>query len=678
MLGSFKVRPSEVALVVGAGISVDAPSCIPAAAAIVAALSDWLGDGDAQQVDRARRAMMARGNNPYALVRFEQIWQTLDCIMPGISRALESLELFGSPNENHHALAEVLKNGGSIITTNFDRRVEWALRHCGTRCSPWVFGRSKSRPEAETRYFKVHGSFGRRRQLLTTLFSIGSAGLAFSRMSQLKDALAAQVEGRTLVIAGYSFSDHFDLVPLIENEWRPSRIIWIEYQPGAGGAVSALEAVEDSIMPDATLPFPVGALARVRARLPGVGISVIRHVAVWRVLKDLGLCTGTDAGSENQTKDSAALNRASFEDALEDAAWTPAQKRLTIQMLEKQDGFGFHASLDTEHDNDWTVLEAEGEPKQQQPDPGEAVYQAVAQLIREKRVAEAASLLEAQTRNPDLKGSQALLLAQALCAREQGHLRRAWQLQLRYVDERNAADPSFWCMHRHEIESAELYASVALDYLEHARLLGDSGFAAELIEGLHSLFDNSGLIWVAVEVGLAESRLARGALDVANGADFSRGAALAEQAAYYAWRSGRWDLAKRAVNEFTWYLTIAGKADASIRMLDRLRAVCPQDDHSGWVALTANVALTAALYVDPKLARLEISSMEQRVDKDDKDLWLHVLVCQAACELAEGGREAGLKSLERAQQILHALGADVWGHQSSIDAIKQRFRACAL
>ena len=678
MLSSLQVCPSNVALVVGAGISVDAPSCIPAAAAIVAALSDWLGDGDPQQADRARRAMMARGNNPYALVRFEQVWQTLDSIMPGISRALESLELFGSPNQNHHALAEVLTNGGSVITTNFDRRVEWALRRCGTRCSPWVFGRSKSRPEADERYFKVHGSFGRRRQLLATLFSIGSAGLAFSRMSQLKDALAAQVERRTLVIAGYSFSDHFDLVPLIENEWQPSRIIWIEYQPGAEGAVSALEAVEESIMSDAALPFSVGALARVRARLPDVRIAAIRHAAVWRVLKDLGLCTGTDAGSESQTNDTEALNRASFEDALEDATWTPAQKRLAIQMLEKQDGFGFHASLDTEHDNDWTVLEAEGEPEQQQPDHGQAVYEAVARLIREKRVAEAASLLEAQIRNPDLKGSHALLLAQALCAREQGHLRRAWQLQLRYVDERNAADPAFWCTYRHEIESAEIYASVALDYLEHARLLGDSSFAAELIEGLHSLFDSSGLIWVAVEVGLAESRLARGALDVADGADFGRGAALAEKAAYYAWRSGRWDLAKRAVNEFTWYLTMAGKADASIRMLDRLRAGCPQDDHSGWVALTANVALTAALYVDPKLARLEMSSMEQRVDKDDKDLWLHVLVCQAACELAEGGREAGLKSLEQAQQILHALGADVWGHQSCIDAIKRRFRACAL
>lgn len=673
MLTSLKLRPSETALLVGAGVSVDAPSCIPAAHAVVAALSDWLGNGDAEQADRARQAMTARGNNPYALVRFEQVWQTLDNIMPGISRTLESLELFGSPNENHHALAEILTHGGSVITTNFDRRIEWALRRRGTRCNPWVFGRSKSTHDADTQYFKVHGSFGRRRQLLATLFSIGSAGLAFSRMPQLKDALSAQVDGRTLVVAGYSFSDHFDLVPLIENEWRPSRIVWIDYQPGATGAVSTLEAIEETIMPDAALPFPVGALARVRARLPGIEVMLVRHVAVWKVLDTLGLAT--PAASEAATEDTAALNRASFEEALDDAAWTQAQKHFAIQMLEKQDGFGFHTSLDTAHDNDWAVLETEDEPEQKQPDPGETVYEAIAGLIREKHIHEAASLLKTEARRPDLKDSRALLLAEALCAREQGHLRQAWRLQLRYVDERNATELSFWSGHRHELETAELYASVALDYLTHARLLNDEDFAAELIAGLRNLFDQSGLIWVAVEAGLADSRMARrGAPQRLAPADFNQGAALAEQAAYYAWRSGRWDLAKRAVNEFTWYLTMAGKADAAMTLLERLRAVCPEIDHPGWVALTANLALTAALYVDPRRARLEISAMEQRISKDDRDLWLHVLVCLAACDLAEGERVAGLASLRHAQQELDALGTDVWGHQSCIDAIRQRFQ----
>lgn len=659
---------------VGAGISVDAPSCIPVAAEIVAALADWLGDGDLGHAERALRAMAARGGNPYAFVRFEQVWQTLESIMPGISRALESLELFGVPNKNHHALAEILANGGTVITTNFDRRVEWALKRRGTTCIPWVFGRSEPRPNSDARYFKIHGSFGRRGRLLTTLFLIGSAGLAFSRMPRLKDALTAQVEGRTLVIAGYSFSDHFDVVPLIENEWRPSSIIWVEYQSGARGTVSAVEAIEDSIISDAALPFAIGALARIRARLPGVPVWVIRHEAVWQALKYLGCCTGPGADDARVEKSAAALNRAGFEVALENASWTPAQKRLAIQMLEKYDGFGFHASLDTGHDNDWTVLEAEeAEPGQQEQDPGEAVYEQVVQLIRDKRLGVAASLVEAQTGNSNLRGSRALLLAQALCAREQGQLRQAWRLQLRYVDERNASD-AFWCTHRHSIEDAELYASVALDYFDHARIMGDSDFAGELIQGLQSLFDTSGLIWVATEAALAEARLARSALDTASDANCSRSAAMAEKAAYYAWRSGRWDLAKRAVNEFTWYLTMAGKAAASVRLLDRLRAMCPEDDYPGWVALTANIALTAALYVDLRLARQEIARMEERVDKGREDLRLHVLVCRAACELAEGGRKPGLETLKHAQQILDALGTDAWGHQSCIDAIKRRFR----
>jgi hypothetical protein len=446
----------------------------------------------------------------------------------------------------------------------------------------------------------------------------------------------------------------------------------MDYQKGARGGASPIEVVEETVMPDASLPFPIAALARVRARLPGVQVVAVRHDTAWRMLKHLGLCSGTGHGGP--ARDVSALNRAAFEDALEDAAWTPAQKRMALQMLEKQDGFGFHASLDTEHDNDWTVLEAEPDTPAPPPDPGAALFDQIAQLVRAKQVAAAQSLLDVEADNPALRGSKAVLLARALCARERGDLRRGWRLQLQYIDERNAS-PDFWCKHRHTLENAELYASLALDYLDHARLLGDNDLAAELVRGMHSLFKTSGLIWVATETALAEARQARSTLPSAANPGFSASAALAENAAYYAWRSGRWDLAKRAVNELTWYLTMRGKAADSILLLDRLRAVCPEEDRAGWIALTANIALNAALHVEPTLARPEIARMMARIDRTQHDLWLHVVVCEAACELAEGKLKKGHKTLERAQGILTALGTDLWGHQACIDAIKRRFRA---
>jgi hypothetical protein len=673
MMNSLKLRASNDVLLVGAGISVSPPFGIPPAAAIVEALAAWLGDGDRTQTGRARRALAARGNNPYAMVRFEQVWQTLDSLMPGIARTQQALELFGAPNENHGALAEILANGGTVITTNFDRMIEKALKRRGARCRPWVFGPSAGPPDAQTRYFKIHGSFGRRGRLLTTLFSIGAAGLAFDRLPHLKEALASRVDGRTVIVAGYSFSDHFDVVPLIENEWRPSRLIWMDYQPGAPGLVSPLDAIEETVLPEARLPFPVGALARVRARLQKVPVIAVQHDTVWRMLKDLGLCAGPIEAGQGLAKDVSVLNRAAFEDALEDARWTVAQKRMAIQMLEKQDGFGFHASLDTEHDNDWTVLEAAPNTRAQPPDPGATLFDRVAQLVRNKQVSTAQSLLDAEAGKRGLRSSKAVLLARALCAREQGDLRQGWRLQLQYVDERNTG-PTFWCAHRHTLESAELYASLALDYLDHARLLGHHDLAVELIRGLRRLFETSGLIWVGAETALAEARQARSRFQSAASPEFSRSAALAEKAAYYAWRSGRWDLAKRAVNELTWYLTMTGKARHSLLLLDRLRAVCPEDDPSGWVALTANIALNAALYVDPARARQEISSMETRIDRAQPDLWLHVLVCDAACTLAEGKPRKGRKALQRAQEALAARDTDAWGHQACIDAIRRRFR----
>jgi hypothetical protein len=385
------------------------------------------------------------------------------------------------------------------------------------------------------------------------------------------------------------------------------------------------------------------------------------------------LCTGSGKGGQGKAKDVSPLNRAAFEDALGDAGWTPAQKCMAIQMLEKQDGFGFHASLDTEHDNDWTVLEAEPDTPAPPPDPGEALFDEIAQLVRNRQVGGAQSLLDIEASKPALRGSKAVLLARTLCAREQGDLRKGWRLQLQYVDERNARH-TFWCKHRHTLENAELYASLALDYLDHARLIGDHDLANELIGGLHSLFVTSGLIWVATETALAEARQARGTLHSAASPEFNASAALAEKAAYYAWRSGRWDLAKRAVNELTWYLTIRGKPGDSILLLDRLRAICPENDLGGWVALTANIALNAALYVDPARARREIARMKARIDKAQPDLWLHVLVCDAACTLAEGKPKKGRNALEHAQKALTSLGTDVWGHQTCIDAIQRRFR----
>ena len=124
-------NPANTVVLAGAGISLDWPSCFPIGSSIVSALAAWLGDGDAGQTARAKAALSVRGANPYSFIRFEQIWETLELLVPGISSTMESLELFGAPNANHHVIADFLDHGGTLVTTNFDRRIEQALRERG-------------------------------------------------------------------------------------------------------------------------------------------------------------------------------------------------------------------------------------------------------------------------------------------------------------------------------------------------------------------------------------------------------------------------------------------------------------------------------------------------------------------------------------------------------------------
>jgi hypothetical protein len=284
--------PANTVLLAGAGISLDGPSCFPVGSSVVNALAEWLGDGDGAQTEKAKAALTHGGANPYSFMRFEQMWETLELLVPGISGTMESLERYGAPNANHDAIADFLDHGGTLITTNFDRRIEQALRQRDSNLRPWVFGARPRAPATDTRFFKIHGSFGFRRKVLSSLFAIGSAGLLFSRYPSLRRALLKRVAGRSLVIAGYSFSDHFDLVPLIEQYFEPSQVIWIRYDKSTiETRFIPFQHVDDLPIPDPSASFEHAALARFRNRLPDIPVWEVKHARVADVLTALGLAS---------------------------------------------------------------------------------------------------------------------------------------------------------------------------------------------------------------------------------------------------------------------------------------------------------------------------------------------------------------------------------------------------
>lgn len=664
--------PDDTVILAGAGISLDWPSCFPIGSQIIASLANWLGDGDEEQTERAKRALSRRGLNPYAFTRFELVWETLELIAPGISRCMEALEVFGAPNRNHHAIAKILDDGGSLITTNFDRRIERALEGLGSDIRPWVFGERPRKPKPESRYFKIHGSFGHRRKLLSSLFSIGQAGLGFARFPSLRAALRDVVFDRTLVVAGYSFSDHFDVVPLIESELRPRQIIWVRYDPNTErGRAEPFTAVDALPIPEPQLSFEESFLANFRANCPDCSVWQFAHSSIAAALSELGLVCSEDIRTGEAETEAAQLNQTAFEIDLDDSEMTSSWKQFAVQMLERRDGFGFHAALDTSIDNDWTLLEPPpGTEPEEAPLENNALFENVAALAKAGDLSGAEAELAQYKADHPTDRDRSYLLAAALCAREAGRIETAYQYQLDYM----AASSSLpvYATDRINIEDIEIAAALALDYIDVAIDKMNTDFAKSLLRRLNELFQQSGLIWIAIEREVAIARLGISTLDVSGQGEFEDAWSAAERAAYYAWRSGRWDLAWTAANYLSWYLSLSGRAIVGTDMLERVRSICPDSETQAWVVMTSNIALNHALYGDREIARAEIKAMQARMD-DAEEGELFYLTCLAALQCADGDPAQGSRTIGRAKEIIGRVEHVTYDHDSCLRAIKDRF-----
>jgi tetratricopeptide (TPR) repeat protein len=232
-------RPKQLdshVFLVGAGISIDPPSHIPPAAPICDFLMQWLSGGDNDVYERLReRSRPGNSHNPYDFVRFESLIHRIAQVDPGITTQLALLETYGFPNAHHIFLAMALRGGASVITTNFDNRIELAGALLDWSVPVLRLSRRSPAPSGHGTLVKVHGSFPAFRDYSAhsaraSLPRIGSLGLAFSRYPRLRRWFASATTGRRLHVLGYSASDSFDVVPLLEQCSRASGITWFEYR----------------------------------------------------------------------------------------------------------------------------------------------------------------------------------------------------------------------------------------------------------------------------------------------------------------------------------------------------------------------------------------------------------------------------------------------------------------
>lgn len=236
------------AFLVGAGISIPAPSSLMSGFAFLEALIRRLA-----RSQRTRTRLMSltdserpdRKNNGDFL-RFEGLMQI---VYENSDPRLDVLSLLAdntTPNENHFVLAELIRLGHPVLTTNFDSLIEIASEQMNHPCSVLsslddftAFGPltgSVSLP-----LFKLHGSLKRfdgtqwldaRSTVQATLQTVGRSGEAMNLEPDKHRVFREVLQNHDLIILGYSGYDDFDIGPMIRDTVSSKRLLWCNHHLG--------------------------------------------------------------------------------------------------------------------------------------------------------------------------------------------------------------------------------------------------------------------------------------------------------------------------------------------------------------------------------------------------------------------------------------------------------------
>jgi len=241
------VQERKLAVLCGAGISINPPSNLPSAMAIRKAIIEKLVAYD--RLDNNIRIRLVDKKNKCHLQQlqypFEAFIQTVDTHAPILSRLLKIFNS-GEPNKNHILLANLIKNGfvRELMTTNFDSKIEDALE------KPLAAGGGGGKKGIDFEVFskeseflnflelsrsskkmpiilKVHGSLEDKESIRATLESVSKRELREARTQILRYFF--QESEHDILILGYSLSDEFDINPVLRSLKSKNRIFIIKH-----------------------------------------------------------------------------------------------------------------------------------------------------------------------------------------------------------------------------------------------------------------------------------------------------------------------------------------------------------------------------------------------------------------------------------------------------------------
>ncbi|MFX1501840.1 MAG: SIR2 family protein [Promethearchaeota archaeon] len=235
------IKEDNYTFLVGAGVSMNAPSNLPSAVKIVNNLISLCApEEEVQELQRLDD------------LRYEWL---VEAIQEHIDKEFKFLDFFDyktTPNLLHIFLAKQIEKGNYVVTTNFDYMIEYALKRVilegdHSKIIPIITKEDFIKyPDPQTlidegKYplYKIHGAKKNlitkedtADSLVTTQRALGKhrvEGETFSVETFKKPAVHNLLKNRNLIVMGYSGSDDFDIGPILKEIPDLKKLIWIDH-----------------------------------------------------------------------------------------------------------------------------------------------------------------------------------------------------------------------------------------------------------------------------------------------------------------------------------------------------------------------------------------------------------------------------------------------------------------
>ncbi|MFX0061588.1 MAG: tetratricopeptide repeat protein [Candidatus Hermodarchaeota archaeon] len=238
-------RPEDkFCFLAGSGISVDPPSYLPTGSQFTRILLEQLvPQEESPEILELMNLQRPTMRNSSDYLRFEQLLGYLEKFDPQL-QILNRYATCKTPNFSHLFLAQMLVQGHTVLTTNFDNLIEYALLKMGVsrkRICPVINQKTWEMEFKRKQYpiYKTHGSLidfrtnqadlGSLKSILTLIKR--NRGEMFQLESWKRKVLLPFLQDHDLIILGYSGLNDFDVIPTLWNISSSKRVLWVNHDP---------------------------------------------------------------------------------------------------------------------------------------------------------------------------------------------------------------------------------------------------------------------------------------------------------------------------------------------------------------------------------------------------------------------------------------------------------------